>query len=189
MNKPDKHSDEGNTLKHVCLLHSIYESLLQWHMWQSRVEIKHYFICVLWQSSYALHRPIRYFAACMSSAFNGSSALQCFEHGNTVENKIWILPGTATYSECWSSWQHVCHEKYLSAMDKYIMVLPTYLHYMQVKHLMRNYPSYSLLTLHWAQYIKPNLLKFFREFICIHVIVSCSNQSLLHCSRVCWVNK
>ena len=146
--KTDKHSDEGNTLKHVCLLHSIYESLLQWHMWQSQVEIKHYFICILWWSSYALHRPIRYFAACMSSALNGSSALQCFEHGNAVENKIWILPGTATYSECWSSWQHLCHEKYLSAMDKYIMVLPTYLHYVQVKHLMRNYKKIMHLWTH-----------------------------------------
>ena len=32
MNKPDKHSDAGSILKHVCLLDNICERLLQWHI-------------------------------------------------------------------------------------------------------------------------------------------------------------
>ena len=91
------------------------------------------------------------FAACMSSALNGSSALQC---GNAVEickwNKVQFLPRTVTYNECWSSWQLVCQEKYLSAMDKYGNThLPALC---AGKHLMRNYKSmnWSLIMHLWT---------------------------------------
>ena len=65
-------------------------------MWQSRVEIEHYFVvyfdCVTTfkAGSYALLRLVRYssnYAVCISLALSGSSVLQCFERGNVVE--IW----------------------------------------------------------------------------------------------------
>ena len=73
MNKPDKHSDEPNANKRVCLLYSTKRAYLQW--------------CIMSTDP----------------------------------------PGIKFF-----------HEKYLLAMDKYIMVIPTHLHCMLGKHLMTN---------------------------------------------------
>ena len=84
------------------------------HMWQSRVEIKHYSVAffnhvttfkALQQGLHTLRRLIRYsytFAVRMSPALNGSFALQRFKRCNMVE-----LHRTATLYILW--YQFLCN--------------------------------------------------------------------------------
>ena len=82
----------------------VESSHINMHMWQSRVEIKHYSVAYFnhiyrvrnavaqnfryGQGSYVLHRLIGYsciFTACISPALNKSFVLQHFKHDNAVE--------------------------------------------------------------------------------------------------------
>ena len=79
----------------------------------------------------------------MSSALNESSALQCLnvvmrsKYANGIRFDFNLELPHITSADPPGN-MHVCQEIYQSAMDKYIMVRPTSLHCVQIKHLMRN---------------------------------------------------
>ena len=57
------------------------------HMWQSRVEIEHYSVAYFGK----LINTCQVYTARMSTALNGSSALQRFERSNAIEIRNGIM--------------------------------------------------------------------------------------------------